>query len=99
MFLMMMTSISFNAQGDNFTMTKLFALSTLINIILDPLLIFGFGNISGLGIVGAAYATLISQAVFLLLALRLLMSKNMMVPLQLDHMSLNRKSIRKVLDI
>ena len=94
-----MTSISFNAQGDNFTMTKLFALSTLVNIILDPLLIFGYNNFGGFGIAGAGYATLISQAVFLVLALRLLMSAKMMVPLQLNKMSLKRASIKKVLNI
>ena len=98
-FLMMMTSISFNAQGDNFTMTKLFALSTLVNVILDPLLIFGYGGFPELGIAGAAYATLISQAVFLVLALRLLMKPTMMVPLKLKFLKLEWESVKKVIDI
>lgn len=99
MFLMMTTSISFNAQGDNFTMTKFFALSTLINVILDPLFIFGYAGFPAMGIVGAAYATLISQAVFLLLALRILMSSRMMIPLQLKQMRLKWQSIKKVANI
>lgn len=98
-FLMMMTSISFNAQGDNFTMTKLFALSTLVNIILDPLLIFGYAGFPELGIAGAAYATLVSQAVFLVLALKLLMSPAMMVPLKLKFLQLEWNSVKKVIDI
>lgn len=40
-FTMMTIMFAFNSQGDTFTLTKLFALSTLINLILDPLLIFG----------------------------------------------------------
>lgn len=98
-FLMMMTSISFNAQGDNFTMTKLFAISTLVNTLLDPLLIFGYGVFPGLGIAGAAYATLISQVIFLLLALRLLMKPTMMVPLRLKFLQLKWNSVNSVIDI
>lgn len=98
-FLMMMTSICFNAQGDNFTMTKLFALSTVINIILDPLLIFGLVGFPELGIAGAAYATLISQAVFFILALRLLMKPAMMVPLRLQYLRIKWASVKEVIDI
>ena len=98
-FLMMMISISYNAQGDNFTMTKLFALSTIINLVLDPIFIFGFAGFPALGIVGAAYATLISQAVFIVLALRLLMKPSMMVPLHLKYLQLNWSSVKKVIDI
>ena len=32
---------AFNSEGDTFTLTKLFAVSTLVNIVLDPILIFG----------------------------------------------------------
>jgi putative MATE family efflux protein len=99
MFLMMTTSIAFNAQGDNFTTTKLLALSTLTNIVLDPLLIFGYGSVPAFGIAGAAYATLISQAVFLILALRILMSPRMMVRLRLNHMRMRWDSVTQVINI
>lgn len=39
----------------------------IVNIILDPLFIFGFGNIRGMGISGAALATGIGQVVTMLL--------------------------------
>lgn len=99
MFLMMTTSVAFNAQGDNFTTTKLFALSTLVNVILDPLFIFGFGIFPALGIAGAAYATLISQAVFLVLSIRVLMGSHMMVPLKLSNLKMKLDSVRRVVDI
>lgn len=99
MFLMMTTSIAFNAQGDNFTTTKLLALSTLINIVLDPIFIFGYGIVPAFGIAGAAYATLISQAVFLFFALRILMSQTMMVRLRLEHLRLRWNSVKEVINI
>jgi len=48
------------ACGDTKTPSLLMAASGLINAVLDPLLIFGFGPIPALGIAGAALATLIS---------------------------------------
>jgi putative MATE family efflux protein len=98
-FLMMATSTAFNAQGDNFTATKFFAVSVLTNAILDPIMIFGYFGVPAMGIAGAAWATLISQAVFLVLALRVLMSDRMMVPLRLKNLRLKWESVKKVFKI
>ena len=98
-FLMMTTSSAFNTQGDNFTPTKLFALSTLINTILDPLFIFGYGVIPAMGIDGAAYATLVSQALFLVLALRVLAGDQMMVRLRFSNLRMRWQSVKRVFEI
>lgn len=71
-FLLMNVMFAFNAEGDTFTLTKLFMVSTLVNMVLDPLMIFGYGFIPAMGIAGAAYATLISQAVFVAMGLYVL---------------------------
>ncbi len=42
----------------------------LLNVLLDPLLIFGLGPVPGLGIAGAALATVISHWLGALLAIR-----------------------------
>ncbi|MGI6073489.1 MAG: MATE family efflux transporter [Fermentimonas sp.] len=52
------------------------AIGLALNIILDPLLIFGVGPINALGIEGAALATLISQSVVTILFIIKLKGKN-----------------------
>lgn len=49
------------------------ALSVLLNILLDPFLMFDFGL--GLGVVGAAIASAAAQFAALMLCLRRLLSK------------------------
>lgn len=46
-----------NSLGNSRKPFQIFTIGFLVNIILDPLLIFGFGSIRGLGVVGAAIAT------------------------------------------
>jgi putative MATE family efflux protein len=54
--------------GDSKTPFKFLLVSVALDIILNPLLIFGLGPLPKLGIAGSAYATLFAQA-FTLLAL------------------------------
>lgn len=52
------------------------ATGLVLNIVLDPLLIFGVGPVPALGVKGAALATILSQGVVLLLFVRHLKKKN-----------------------
>ncbi|MCI5971450.1 MAG: MATE family efflux transporter [Anaerococcus sp.] len=56
-----MFSQSFTALGDSISPFKINAVGLLANMILDPVLIFGFGPLPALGIRGAAIATIFSQ--------------------------------------
>jgi len=51
--------------GDSKTPFKYLALSVVLDILLNPLLIFGLGPVPHLGIAGSAIATLIAQSVSL----------------------------------
>ena len=61
MFLSMTLGSIFRAGGDAVTPMVVLIFSTLINIVLDPLLIFGLWGFPKLGVAGSAYATLIGR--------------------------------------
>lgn len=98
-FILITIMFAFNAQGDTFSLTKLFALSTLVNVILDPIMIFGRFGFPALGIRGAAVATLISQAVFIVVALRSLASPHRRIRFRFSNLSFEWESVKKVLNI
>ena len=50
------------AQGNSKTPMKYLGMSVVLNIILDPILIFGFGPIPAMGLRGAALATVFARA-------------------------------------
>jgi len=62
------------AVGDAKRPMYLVGCGVLINVVLDPLLIFGWGPVPALGVPGAACATLIAQSVCAGVGLRLLFS-------------------------
>lgn len=54
-------SATLNSSGNSITPFKVNTMGLVANIILDPILIFGLGPVPGLGIKGAAIATISSQ--------------------------------------
>jgi len=51
----------FQAAGDTKTPMKIFVSMSILNLILDPIMIFGFWRIPAMGVKGAALATVISE--------------------------------------
>lgn len=99
MFILMTIMFAFNSQGDTNTLTKFFAVSTAVNAILDPIMIFGWLGFPALGISGAAYATLISQAVFIVIALRSLAGAHRQIRFHFKNLTFKWESVKKVLNI
>jgi putative MATE family efflux protein len=66
------------ARGDARTPMLLMVGGTIINAVLDPMLIFGFGPIPGLGIQGAALATAIARGLMTAATLGLLINRRQM---------------------
>jgi putative MATE family efflux protein len=63
----------FKARGDATTPLRILLLAVLLNLVLDPLLIFGLGPFPRLGVTGAALATVGSWGLGVLLSVVLLL--------------------------
>lgn len=98
-FFLMNIMFAFNSEGDTFTLTKMFAISTLVNVALDPIMIFGHFGFPALGVAGAAYATLISQFAFIVLGLWILSGKNRSVRFMFSKLSVRWSSVKEILRI
>ncbi len=53
----------FNGRGNSKAPFKINGIGLAVNMVLDPILIFGYGPFPEMGVVGAAIATIIAQAV------------------------------------
>lgn len=76
---------TFRASGDTRLSASIMLLSSLLNMVLDPLLIFGWGPVPALGIRGAAIASVLAWSTTTLLALHLLYHRKGMLVLALPQ--------------
>jgi putative MATE family efflux protein len=74
-----------HAEGDTKTYRNVLIFSFFLNIILNPILIFGFLFIPPLGITGIGIATLIAQFVSLLIILIKILNNQRIKQITLDH--------------
>ncbi|MPY25029.1 MATE family efflux transporter [Shewanella psychropiezotolerans] len=97
--LLMVGNQGLRATGDTRSPAKIMMLAALINLILDPLLIFGIGPFPRLEIQGAAIATVISWAVALSLSSYLLIFKRHLVEfadLNIERLKCNWKQLAHI---
>lgn len=71
----------------------------IINIILDPLMIFGFGPIPAMGIQGAAYATGIGQLVTLLIYFIFYFKKTINIKISVKYLKPEKDICQKLYNI
>ena len=94
--LFVMTSLGMNnfinAQGFGKTGMLTVLLGAVLNIILDPILIFGFD----MGVRGAAVATVISQGASALWVFRFLTGKKALLKIKRKSMRLKKKLVREI---
>ena len=88
-----------HAEGDMKTPMKALIIAVILNIILDPLLIFGIGPFPALGIKGAAIATVIARTLGLIyLIFNFILNKPTVIPI-IHGFEYNQKIIKRILKI
>lgn len=99
MFLYNVAGAILRGLGDSRTPLRFLVYATVLNIVLDPLLIFGFGPIPGLGVAGAALATVISQGFSAVIALRYLGVKSGLMSFSREALAIDLELTRLTLKI
>jgi putative MATE family efflux protein len=87
------------ATGDTRTPATIMLLAMVINLVLDPLLIFGLGPIPAMGLRGAALATVGSRALTLVAALYILARRERMLSFERPALAEVLASWRSILHI
>lgn len=78
----MIGNSALRAAGDSSTQAYTMVLAAVLNALLDPLLIFGWGPIPALGLAGAAWATVPSRAVAMVITFQVLFRRERMIALE-----------------
>lgn len=71
-------------------------LGSIVNLILDPIFIFGWGIFPAMGIRGAAIATVIGQAVSMMIAIYVYRRKKLDVQFQFKQLQWNGKMLKEI---
>ncbi|MFY9150802.1 MAG: MATE family efflux transporter, partial [Prolixibacteraceae bacterium] len=86
----------FRSSGDASVSMRVLLLANFINIVLDPLLIFGIGPFPELGIRGAAIATTIGRGIAVCYQFYLLFNGKKRIKLELHHLQIKLKVMIKL---
>ncbi|MFP4588373.1 MAG: MATE family efflux transporter [Candidatus Acetothermia bacterium] len=85
--------------GDMVTPMIVTGASVLLNVVLDPILIFGWGGLPELGVAGAAIATVVSRGLASVIALYLLFSRALGIELEWGYLKLKLRWMKQIVTI
>jgi len=89
----------FRSAGDAAISMRILIIANLLNIVLDPVLIFGFGPIPALGITGAAIATNTGRGLAVIYQFYLLFNGNKRVRLEVRNIRIHFATIKQLLNL
>ena len=92
-------SAALRGAGDAITPMRILIFSTIINIVLDPLLIFGVWKFPRLEVAGSALATVIARAISVLLLLKVFFGGHSYFHIKLDRFIIDINIIWKMFKI
>jgi putative MATE family efflux protein len=79
----------YNGMGNSKLPFRYLSVGVILNLVIDPLFIFGLGPIPALGVKGAAWATIFSQAVVWIIFVSRFLIRQEMMPLHLRKFRLD----------
>ncbi|MFC1571453.1 MATE family efflux transporter [Candidatus Margulisiibacteriota bacterium] len=99
MFCLFFVAAILQGAGDAATPMVILGFSVVLNVILDPLLIFGIGIFPRLGVVGAAWATVIAEAIGSIIALEILLRGRSRIHVRLSNFKVDFGVMWRILKI
>lgn len=99
MFAPMVSNGILRGEGNTFIPMVTMIIGALLNILLDPFLIFGWGPFPALGVEGAAWATILSRVISGTFVLRILFSKGNEIQLRPALFRFNPQLIKEIYQV
>lgn len=97
--LLFLNNAIFRGAGDAAIAMRLLWISNIINLLLDPLLIFGIGPFPRLGVTGAAVATFTGRSIGVLYQFYRLLKGTERIRILVRHLQLNRHVLWRLLRV
>ncbi len=95
----MVGNSAIRAGGDTLTPSIIMGVALAVNLVLDPILIFGLGPFPRMELAGAAVATLVSRSVTLIVSLSILHFRDRLISLRPDSLEAVLSSWKRILYI